>query len=690
MNLSVPNNPNWRDLHSAACRLYEAGFSIIRLSPGQKTPADMWSTYQTRRASMSEINTWWSPRTSGSPYGIGVVAGVVSNSAVLDFDPFEGHTIEDLVAEAETKLKNKFPATCRVLTSGGGYHDYYRISGPTRTLALFQGVHGKIQLRGEGTQTVAPPTIAHSNRINGLGQYTFKTPLSARINLEDTWLKQYIDTLAQENTAIPIEGTVTEPTQEEIENVLNLYKRRLSDVAKEILTGEHKSEDRSAQCYQLACELVRAGVSSPQNIATIVLAAPCHQEKFGSRPKNSDWGAWNHAQRLAAKALAEHSISPIVPVAPPLPPPPQPTLVKPAQQTAQNNKIILEDVVEFPFTCVPLAKVEPEECTFLLDPYLPRGEITLLDGDPGIGKSWVWMALVAGITNSKVCKLPQLPYGDYTIKNLKRKPKIMILTSEDSLGKTVRPRLEDLGAGLDCIDVFMPTGTTGNVTAEHISVVASVIQEQAPDLIIIDPITLFESSRKNYDNAKAVDVRKLLSQLITIVREQRCALIIVRHFRKATGSALHRGAGSIDYAASARSILTIGKNTSTGELLLAHTKSNLAPKGHALAYALRPGAYPVFEWLGARNINPDILTDGNMAKQEEDYSNKKSKIEEAVQFAQEVLSEGRCESKDLFKQAREGGIAEETLRKALGAINAKSSREGSGRNRTLKHFWELP
>lgn len=685
--LKVVSKPGWRELHSAACKLYEAGFSVIRLVPNLKKPADSWAVYQTRRATTSEINTWWSPRTASNPYGIGVVAGIISNNLVLDFDPVKGSSIDDLIAEAKKKLGQTFPETCRVLTSGGGYHDYYRINTSVRTTDLFQGVHGKIQLRGEGTQTVVPPTIAHSDRIGAAGQYTYIRPLSARLNLEDTWLKNLLNQSEQKNNLPPTTSSERPaPSEQEIQDILHLHKFRLSDTVKNILDGRDSPADRSAQCYRLACEVVRAGITDPYTIASIVMAAPYHKDKFGDRPKNSAWGEWNHAQRLAAKTLTELAATSTVAERP------LNVFTQSSNRSdaAPNTSAPNTNGQQAPFECVPLNSVQKEECTFLLDPYFPRGELTLLDGDPGIGKSWVWMALAAGMTDSKVCPLPQIPYGDYTIKNLKRKPKIMLLTTEDSLSKTVRPRLEDLGADLDCIDVFAPTGTSISVTAEHLEQVLPIIQQRTPDMVVIDPTTLFESSLRDFDNANAVSVRKILSRLINASRELNFALIIVRHFRKASGSALHRGAGSIDYAAAARSILTIGKDKTAGELIIAHTKSNLAPKGHAIAYALRPGAHPVFEWLGPRDINPDTLTDDNVAKKDEEDSNKKSKIQQAAEFVQEVLTEERCESKVLFKMARDAGISEETLRKALESLHAKPSREGSGRNKTLKHYWELP
>lgn len=307
----MTNAPSWRELHNTACKLYDAGFNVIPLNYAQKTPAIKWKMYQTKRSTPTEIYQWWSAKTAAQPHGIGVVAGIVGKIAILDFDPATTSTVDDLINEAEHVIGHKFPETCRVQTCGGGYHDYYTIDSPINTTDIFTGVHGKIQLRGDGTYVVAPPSTALSNRTNTVGQYNFIRPIDTRVQLNSTWLADFIKTKASNGTKET--NTTQQPTPEDIKTILNLYNFRLSQTAHEILKNEVVVEDRSALCYWLACEIVRCGITNPRDVATIILAAPQHADKFGTRPQNTAWNAWDHAQRLAEKALNE--ITPSVPVA---------------------------------------------------------------------------------------------------------------------------------------------------------------------------------------------------------------------------------------------------------------------------------------------------------------------------------------------------------------------------------------
>lgn len=298
----MTKQPNISELHSAACKLYEAGFSVIPLVHGRKRPAVSWEQYQHRRATINEINSWWSARNAANPYGLGVVTGSVSSDAVLDIDPARGHTAEELIAEAEEAVGNKFPTTCCVGTCGDSCHMHFKATKPTPTTIIYQSPTGKIELRGDGAVVVMPPTVAYSDRTSAMGQYVYVTPLSDRIALEDTWIYQ----LALEKKRVKNSGPPPDmPSEDEISTTVTTYLPLLPQTAKNILTGKDVPEDRSKQCYHLACELVRSGIRDQRTLATIIMAAPYHQQKYGPRPKNSAWGEWGHALALADKALAE-------------------------------------------------------------------------------------------------------------------------------------------------------------------------------------------------------------------------------------------------------------------------------------------------------------------------------------------------------------------------------------------------
>lgn len=341
-----------------------------------------------------------------------------------------------------------------------------------------------------------------------------------------------------------------------------------------------------------------------------------------------------------------------------------------------NNK---STVFQKKYVSVKLSDIEKERISFLIDPYIPRGEITFLDGDPGEGKTWAWMAFTAGLTGSSTVLVPY----DYTAI---KEAKVVVLLTEDSLSKTLRPRLEALGANIDNIYLFKTTegfGDSGRITAHELEGVIPEIFTIKPDLVIVDPVTLYATSQKDFDSDKAVKVRGLLNPLQVLARELNCAVLICRHFRKGAGIAIHRGMGSIDYAATARSVLVLGKHQETGKKLIAHAKSNLTMAGPALEFDLDMNSIPPFQWVGVVNgITADELTDGYLKE------NKTSKLDEAKAFLQENLRQGPVPKAEIEEVAKDEGISPATLRRAKSALNIPDKKVGFGEG--SHQVWYLP
>lgn len=337
----------------------------------------------------------------------------------------------------------------------------------------------------------------------------------------------------------------------------------------------------------------------------------------------------------------------------------------------------------FPFKRVSLDRIIPEPVEMVIWPLLPRGELTLIDGDPGVGKTWMWQALVAGLTGSQICPLPLDQRASSGFRAL-------IVTTEDDLAKTIRPRLEVLGADLSRIDVFIPTGKEEMfVTAANIDDAMASIQRNVPDVVIIDPVTLFISTVRNFDANRAADVRKMFTRLVNEARRRNFALLVNRHFGKTPGKAIHRGIGSIDFSGIARSMLVVGpepNDLSGKNRIVAHAKSNLVPLlDGGLLFSLDQNRNPPFEWLGLCDINPDQLTDFEAASNAQD---EKSKLEEAKDFLQQILAEGPVLVTVCREEAKELWISDSTLRRARKALGVEAQQEGFGTEK--RWYWYLP
>jgi hypothetical protein len=294
---------------------------------------------------------------------------------------------------------------------------------------------------------------------------------------------------------------------------------------------------------------------------------------------------------------------------------------------------------------VMLSAVERKQTRYLVYPYLPRGEITLLDGDMGAGKTWIWCAMVANLTGSVIQSLPW---------PAPKNAKALILTAEDDFSKTIRVRLEDMGASLNHVALVKVDGQEGGVMASDLEFVKPFIEAFTPDLILIDPITQYLTHDPNFDTNKATHVRKGLRPLQELARKLDCAVLLCRHLGKSHREALHRGIGSVDFAAIARSIITIGKDKATGQLVMAHTKANLSQKAPSYTFSLGDGRV---EWGGVIDVQADELTDGQAGQE-------RSTRKEAEVFLQEILADNPVKSKEVLRQAKEAGIKEWTIRRA--------------------------
>ena len=311
---------------------------------------------------------------------------------------------------------------------------------------------------------------------------------------------------------------------------------------------------------------------------------------------------------------------------------------------------------------VRIGDVDRVEVEWVWHPYIPRGKLTLLEGDPGQGKSWITLAIATALSLGH-----GLPGEDKS-----RSPgRVLIMTAEDGLGDTVRPRLDDMGADVDRI---YASETVDSFDDEGLDLLAHRAHVLRPDLIIVDPLVAYIGAR--VDIHRANETREVLARLAAIADETRSAVIAVRHLNKSSGGkAIYRGLGSIDFVAAARSVLLVGQDPediTRGAVV--HTKSNLAPTGESLGYRLSP--QDGFAWTGPSSITADELlgtSDGSGSVDE---------------FLLAELAEGPRRSTEIFAAGLEQGHSRRTLHRAKKRLNIIAERVGFAPNAYWQ--WKLP
>ena len=313
-----------------------------------------------------------------------------------------------------------------------------------------------------------------------------------------------------------------------------------------------------------------------------------------------------------------------------------------------------EETVEI----IRMSEVDTQTVEWLWKPYIPFGKVTIVQGNPGEGKTYFAMRLAAACTNRK-----PLP-GMETLEPFN----IIYQTAEDGLGDTVKPRLMEADADLEKVLVIDDRDTPLTLADERI---ARAIRENNARLVIIDPVQAFLGA--DVDMNRANEVRPIFRSLGDIAQATGCAIVLIGHLNKAAGTqSTYRGLGSIDITAAVRSLLFIGKlKDSPTTRVLIHEKSSLAPPGQSLAFSL--GDEKGFEWIGAYDITADELLTGT------DTAKTESKTAQAEMLILELLADGkRMPSAELEKTVNERGISSRTMRTAKSRIGDRLVTEKDG------------
>lgn len=311
---------------------------------------------------------------------------------------------------------------------------------------------------------------------------------------------------------------------------------------------------------------------------------------------------------------------------------------------------------------------------------MPYGKLTVVEGDPGLGKSTLLLDVAARLTTGR-----PMPGTD-----LEHEPAgVVILTAEDGLGDTVRPRLEAAGADLTRVAALTAV-MEGSVERmpllpEDLAHVEQAAMDMRAALVFVDPLMAYLSADVN--SHRDQDVRRALAPAAAMAERTGAAVVVIRHLNKSSGaSALYRGGGSIGITGAARSVLLVAPDPEDEErCILAVSKSNLAPIPPALAYQLVSD--PAFDcarvdWHGPTDHRAaDLLS----APQTDET---RGAMAEAADFLRDLLGSGPMTAADAERERRQAGISEATLRRARQALGVVSEREG-GIGSAGRWVWRL-
>lgn len=302
-------------------------------------------------------------------------------------------------------------------------------------------------------------------------------------------------------------------------------------------------------------------------------------------------------------------------------------------------------------------------------------KVAILDGNPDQGKSLISLDIAARV--SVGAPMPDGPPVG--------KAGVVILSAEDGIADTIRPRLEVAGADLDRVLVLdsIKEGTDERlpVIPDDITSIQEAIQKVEAGLVIIDPLMSFLSPRLRSANDQ--EVRRAMSALRGLAEKSRVAILVVRHLKKdrAEVEPLYRGGGSIGIIGGARLGLLVGPHPFDEAVrLLAATKTNLGPTPPTMGYRIEgmPNGAARVIWMGHFPLSArDILTIlGDLGDL--------GALDRAVGVLRDFLSGGPVPAKEIEEKVKEVGIASRTLDRAKSCLRIESKKEGN------RWIWLLP
>lgn len=311
---------------------------------------------------------------------------------------------------------------------------------------------------------------------------------------------------------------------------------------------------------------------------------------------------------------------------------------------------------------IQMSDIETQAVAWLWYPYIPYGKITIMQGDPGEGKTMLILTIAARLTQGLL--LPEE-------RNMREPATVIYQTAEDGLADTVKPRLEKAGA--DCTKVMVIDESSNPISFSDSRIEEAIVKTRAK-LFVLDPLQAYLGA--DVDMHRANEVRPTFRRLADVAERTGCAIVIIGHLNKMSGvKGIYRGLGSIDISALARSILFVGRSKENdGMRYMAQQKNSLAPEGKTLLFDIDDAV----RFAGTCDITADEIMSGGQKA-----SFTPTKTENAIEQLETLLSEGAMPVTEIQEYFDGLGISDKTVHNAKKELCVISQKHGKA------WYWSL-
>lgn len=333
---------------------------------------------------------------------------------------------------------------------------------------------------------------------------------------------------------------------------------------------------------------------------------------------------------------------------------------------------------------VTLADVQPEAVRWLWAGRIPRGKLTIIAGDPGAGKSNILLDIAARVSRGAPWPTSGGPCHPGTV---------LLLTAEDGLADTVRPRLDAMRGDPRRVHALTairhPQGERPFNLETDIPRLEAVLAATAEVALVgIDPVSAYWGRG---DSWKDTEVRRVLTPLAALAERTGAAVVGIMHLTKdSQRRAIHRVLGSVGFAGAARSLLAVCKDQGDPDRrLFLPVKSNLGVPPPGLAFRLESvqigegGSVSRVAWeVGTVNVNADEALSARRTAEEQ------MAHDDAVEFLRGLLRDGPVPAANVEKAARQMGVPMDSVRRAKRSLGVRATKQGFGLGGTWT--WTLP
>ena len=337
---------------------------------------------------------------------------------------------------------------------------------------------------------------------------------------------------------------------------------------------------------------------------------------------------------------------------------------------------------------VRLSDVKPEPVRWLWPGRIAAGKLTLIAGDPGLGKSFLTLDIAARVsTGAGWPDAPKLRFdpGD-----------VVLLSAEDDVADTIRPRLDAAGADVSrivAIDAVRALDKNGKLSARPVDlsqdvqyVEAAMDQLAKAKLVVVDPISAYMGETDSHNNA---ETRAMLAKLADLAARRRVAVVCVSHLNKGAGrSAVYRVTGSLGFVAAARTVWSVSRDEHDHERrLMLPIKNNLARDTDGLAYSLYAAEGAVTPCVAWEDETVAMIADDALNAGDDERS--KTAVEQAVEWLRDLLTAGPIKPAEVIAQACEAGYSESTVQRAKRRAGVESIAQRDEDNKMTGWAWRL-